>query len=287
MIQSMTGFGKAVRQLDDKKITIEIKTLNSKNLDLNTRLPSAYREQEMQLRKYAAQQLKRGKVDLNIYVENTSGRNDTSINTALLQEYMRQLQAATTETVATDVLLPVAMRMPDVMINERLDIPKEEWQAVHDLHAEAVASVIHFRQDEGKVLADDFKLRIEKISQLLDEVTAIDKDRTTAVRERLRSALDELKERVDENRYEQELIYYLEKYDITEEVIRLKNHLKYFIENLESASSNGKKLGFISQEMGREINTIGSKSNHAPMQKLVVQMKDELEKIKEQLLNVL
>ncbi|MFD2822661.1 YicC/YloC family endoribonuclease [Lacinutrix iliipiscaria] len=285
MIHSMTGYGKSVLQLPTKKITIEIKSLNSKNLDLNARMPSIYRGKELSLRKLIGKQLERGKIDFSIYVEMTGEDTTTQLNKPVVKQYIKQLR----EVVNGDEteLLKMAVRFPDALNTERDDIDDDEWKTILNEIKSALSKIDTYRLDEGKVLESDFRNRIDSIDQLLEQVITMDPERIEGVRERLRKGIDELKEKVDENRFEQELIYYIEKFDITEEKVRLKNHLEYFISALDSKDSNGKKLGFISQEIGREINTIGSKSNYAPMQKLVVQMKDELEKIKEQLLNVL
>jgi uncharacterized protein (TIGR00255 family) len=285
MIYSMTGYGKSVLQLPTKKITIEIKSLNSKSLDLNTRMPSVYREKELDIRKLIASKLERGKVDFSIFAEITGEETTTQINTPVVKQYIKQLK----EIVNSDEteLLKMAVRFPDALNTERADIDEDEWKTVLNEIKLAIENITVYRLDEGKVLEQDLKDRVQTISTLLDYVIAIDPERVAAVRERLLKGVEELKEKYDENRFEQELVYYIEKYDITEEKVRLKNHLEYFISALNSTDSNGKKLGFITQEIGREINTIGSKSNYAAMQKLVVQMKDELEKIKEQLLNVL
>ena len=281
----MTGYGKTVLQLPNKKLTIEIKSLNSKNLDLNTRMPSVYREKELDIRKMIANQLERGKIDFSIFLEITGEETTTQLNTPVVKQYMKQLKGVV-DGDETE-LLKMAVRFPDALNTEREEIDENEWHQVENSIAEALKAIDLYRLDEGKVLEADFAQRITIIEELLEKVVAIDPERIVAVRERLQKAIDELKENVDQNRFEQELIYYIEKYDITEEKVRLKNHLDYFMSALYSDDSNGKKLGFITQEIGREINTIGSKSNYAPMQKLVVQMKDELEKIKEQLLNAL
>lgn len=285
MIQSMTGYGKSVLQLPSKKITIEIKSLNSKGLDLNARVPSSYREKELVLRDYIAKSLLRGKVDFSLYIEVTGEETNTVINEVIVKEYIWQLKNIV-DGDATE-LLKMAVRMPDALKTERDEINEEEFHHILEAVDEALVAINHYRSDEGKVLENDFHERIAIISSLLDQVMKIDPERIENVRVKLQKAVSELKEQVDENRFEQELIYYLEKYDITEEKVRLKNHLDYFTTTLKSDDSNGKKLGFITQEIGREINTIGSKANYAPMQQLVVQMKDELEKIKEQALNVL
>lgn len=285
MIQSMTGYGKSILQLPSKKITIEIKSLNSKNLDLHARVPSSYREKELELRNQIAQSLSRGKVDFNLYIEVTGEATQTKVNQEVVKEYMKQLQ---TVSEGDDIdLLKMAIRLPDALKTEREEIDPAEYEKIVSGVEEALAAINEYRTDEGKTLETDFHQRVTNIDSLLDQVVAMDPERVEHVKERLHKAVSEIKETVDENRFEQELIYYLEKYDITEEKVRLKTHLDYFKETLEKPVSNGKKLGFISQEIGREINTIGSKANYAPMQQLVVQMKDELEKIKEQALNVL
>jgi len=286
MIQSMTGYGKSVIQLPTKKISIEIKSLNSKNLDLNTRMPSMYREKELGVRKLIASKLVRGKVDFSLYMESTGEETSTQINTTLVKQYIKQLKAVINTGEETEYL-KMAVRMPDALTTEREEIDENEWSEIAKVIDSSLEKIIQYRLDEGAILEADFVGRVQTISNLLDDVIAMDPDRIDGVRERLAKGISDIKEKVDENRFEQELVYYIEKFDITEEKVRLENHLEYFQKALQSDDSNGKKLGFISQEMGREINTIGSKSNHAPMQKLVVQMKDELEKIKEQLLNVL
>ena len=285
MIQSMTGFGKHVVQLPSKKITVEIKSLNSKNLDINTRIPQLYREKELELRKMIADTLSRGKVDLGLYIEITGEETTSEINQGVVKKYMEQLGAITEGEPIK--LLELALRMPDTLRSDKDDLDEAEYTSIKEAMKGALLKIKSFREKEGSVLEADFKLRLETLGKLLDEVKKIDPDRLDTIRERLNRALSELKVEVDANRFEQELIYYLEKYDITEEKVRLANHLEYFDSTLNSEDSNGKKLGFIAQEIGREINTIGSKANYAPMQQLVVQMKDELEKIKEQMLNVL
>jgi len=285
MIQSMTGYGKSVVQLPTKKITVEIKSLNSKSLDINARTPSAYREKELEIRNMLAKSLVRGKIDFNLYVEDTGGETSTVINEAVVKHYMKQLGGIVNADDAD--LLKLAMRMPDTLKTEREEIGEAEFEHILTAVKEALVAINGYRSDEGAVLLKDFVERIENIDSLLQQVMTIDPDRIANVKERLQKAVGDLKEKLDENRFEQELIYYLEKYDITEEQVRLQNHLNYFKEAIDSDDSNGKKLGFITQEIGREINTIGSKANFAEMQQLVVQMKDELEKIKEQALNVL
>ncbi|AUS04819.1 YicC family protein [Tamlana carrageenivorans] len=281
----MTGYGKSVLQLPTKKVTIELKSLNSKNLDLNARMPAIYREKELAIRKVLADQLIRGKVDFSIYVETTAEDTSTQINIPAVKQYMAQLKNIVD---GNDVeLLKMAVRFPDALNTVREEIDESEWKTIESHIENAINDLNSYRLNEGKVLEKDFNQRINTIDHILEKVITMDPERVEGVRERLLKGIEELKEKYDENRFEQELVYYIEKFDITEEKVRLKNHLNYFTETINSKDSNGKKLGFISQEIGREINTIGSKSNYAPMQQLVVQMKDELEKIKEQLLNVL
>lgn len=286
MIQSMTGFGKATLQLPTKKITVEIKSLNSKGLDLNTRMPSVFREMELGLRNQLSQKLERGKVDFSLYIEVTGEETSSKINVPIVKGYINQMKAVIPNADETE-LMKMAVRMPDALKTERDEIDENEWKQIQTVIDEALQNIIQFRIDEGVSLEKEFLHRIANIMTLMNNAVAYDAERVETVKTRLRTALDELKENVDENRFEQELIFYLEKYDITEEKVRLENHLNYFIETLAGTEANGRKLGFITQEMGREINTMGSKSNHTEMQKLVVMMKDELEKIKEQVLNVL
>ena len=285
MIQSMTGFGKSVTQIPTKKITVELKSLNSKNFDLNARIPSQYREKELELRNIISDSLGRGKVDLSIYVESTAEQTTTNVNTEVVRIYMDQLRKIV-DTSEIE-LLKMAVKMPDALKTEREEIDEEEFIVIETAVKDALKEINNFRTDEGEALEKDLQLRINNIKSLLEDVIRIDPDRVEAVRERLRKGIEEIKEQADENRFEQEIVYYIEKFDITEEKVRLDNHLDYFQKTLDSSDSNGRKLAFISQEIGREINTIGSKSNYAPMQQMVVQMKDELEKIKEQILNVL
>lgn len=286
MIHSMTGFGKASLQLPTKKITVEIKSLNSKGLDLNTRMPSVFREMELGLRNQISQRLERGKVDFSLYVEVTGEETTSKINVPIVKGYINQMKAVIPNADETE-LMKMAVRMPDALKTERDEIDENEWKQIQTVIDEALENIMNFRKDEGASLEKEFQLRIANIHNLMNEAVSYDAERVETVKTRLRTALDELKINVDENRFEQELIFYLEKYDITEEKVRLGNHLNYFLETLNGTEANGRKLGFITQEMGREINTMGSKSNHSEMQKLVVMMKDELEKIKEQVLNVL
>ncbi len=284
MIQSMTGFGKSVLSLTDKHISIEIKSLNSKSIDINTRIPQAYREKELDFRKLIAEQLLRGKVDFSIFVENTGTQTPSKINPNIVKSYIEQMRTIVDGDLTE--LLKMAVRMPDALQTTTESVSEEELSAIFEHISLAITDLQTFRIQEGKVLEKDFVLRISNIDGLLQEVQALDSERLALIRERLEKAVADIQS-VDANRFEQELIFYLEKLDITEEKIRLKKHLDYFLETLHSEDSNGRKLSFIAQEIGREINTLGSKANFAPMQQLVVQMKDELEKIKEQVLNVL
>lgn len=286
MIQSMTGFGKATLQLPTKKITVEVKSLNSKGLDLNVRMPSLYREMELGLRNQIALKLERGKVDFSIFIESTAEQTSTKVNVPIVKAYISQLREVYADADETE-LMKMAVRMPDTMKIEREEIDENDWAQIQTAIEEALQNILNFRKDEGQSLENEFQLRIANIRQFMNEALELDPERVQAIKDRLQTAISELKVNVDENRFEQELIYYLEKLDITEEKVRLTNHLDYFLETIKGTEANGRKLGFITQEMGREINTMGSKSNHAQMQKLVVQMKDELEKIKEQVLNVL
>jgi len=286
MIQSMTGFGKATLQLPTKKITVEVKSLNSKGLDLSVRMPSLYREMELGLRNEIAVALERGKIDFSIFIESTAEQTSTKVNVPIVKAYIAQLQEVNADADETE-LMKMAIRMPDALKVERDEIDENDWVQIQTVIKEALANILNFRQAEGLSLEKEFQLRIGNIRQYMNDALALDPERVQAIKDRLQTAISELKVNVDENRFEQELIYYLEKLDITEEKVRLTNHLDYFLETIKGTEANGRKLGFITQEMGREINTMGSKSNHAQMQKLVVMMKDELEKIKEQVLNVL
>lgn len=285
MIQSMTGFGKASVQLPNKKITVEVKSLNSKGLDVSVRMPSAFREMELGMRNQIAQKLERGKIDFSLFIEVTGEETSSKVNIPIVKAYINQLK----EVVNGDEteLLKMAVRMPDALKTERDEIDEDDWKDIQGVINQALENIYSFRVTEGIALEKEFLVRISNIMSLMKATVELDGERIQNVKNRLQVAIDELKVNVDENRFEQELIYYLEKMDITEEKVRLENHLNYFMETLAGSEANGRKLGFITQEMGREINTMGSKSNHAQMQKLVVQMKDELEKIKEQVLNVL
>lgn len=292
MIQSMTGYGKATAELPDKKINVEIKSLNSKAMDLSTRIAPAYREKEIEIRNEISKVLERGKVDFSLWIEKKEGADSaTPINQELLKGYYKQILS-----ISENLNIPLPadwfqtlLRMPDVMSKTEIqELSEEEWAIVHATVLEAVNHLVDFRKQEGIALEKKFREKISNISSLLEKITPYEKERVEKVKERIIEALEKtLSVDYDKNRLEQELIYYIEKLDINEEKQRLTNHLKYFISTLESGCGQGKKLGFIAQEMGREINTLGSKSNHAEMQKIVVQMKDELEQIKEQVLNVM
>ena len=281
----MTGYGKAEFQFENKNYILELRSLNSKGLELNARMPIHVREIEIRLKKSIGEFLKRGKIDINLNIENISGSNAKTINLAAVNQYIEQLKSI--EDGDRLELLKIALKLPDTLKTEIEDFDGAEIELIETLLKKAIDALIGFRSDEGKILETEFNKRLDNLEGLLKEVEIIDPERSVKIKEKLKSTLDALQAEVDQNRFEQELIYYLEKYDITEEKVRLKNHIDYFKKTLGSDTSNGKKLGFIAQEIGREINTIGSKANHAGLQKLVIQMKDELEKIKEQLLNVL
>ena len=285
MIMSMTGFGKTETQWENKNLSIEIRSLNSKNADINLRTPSYLREMDTEIRKRIAKQLHRGKIDLNIFIEFNGQNAPSTINTAVVKSYMNQLK--TISDGSESEMMAIAMRLPDTLSSERETLQETEKVAVYSLIDQVLKDIENYRADEGSALEKDFKKRLELIENHLQSVIKIDPERNKKIEQKLRSAIEDLKIEIDANRFEQELIFYLEKFDITEEKVRLKNHLEYFKEVMNNNFPNGKKLGFIAQELGREINTIGSKANHAELQKIVVQMKDELEKIKEQLLNVL
>ena len=281
----MTGFGKSEVLVLTKKLTVEIRTLNSKNIDLNFKVPHIFRELEPQLRGLLNKGLTRGKIDVSVYVEGNSGKNTTQINKEVIDDYIAQLQGI--HQGETTELLKMSIRLPDALKTEKEDLKEEEKEALLTVFSSALERVNDYRENEGAALGKDFVIRLDIIKNLLDDAILIDPERKEKITLKLKTALNQLTLEIDQNRLEQELIYYLEKYDITEEKVRLANHLAYFNEIMAQDQPNGKKLGFIAQEVGREINTIGSKANHSGLQKIVVQMKDELEKIKEQLLNVL
>ena len=285
MIMSMTGFGKKEAQYEDKHISIEVRSLNSKNADVNLRSPSYLRELDPDIRKQLTSKMYRGKIDVNVHVELNGDRAPSKINLGVVKGYMKQLESVGESSESERMSL--ALRLPDTISSEKDVLEESEKKLVFKILHEAISDIESFRKDEGVELGKDISLRIELIESHLQSAIKLDPERNEKIEKKLRLALKELNQEIDTNRFEQELIFYLEKFDITEEKVRLKNHLKYFKEVMANDSPNGKKLGFIAQEIGREINTIGSKANHAGLQKIVVQMKDELEKIKEQLLNVL
>jgi uncharacterized protein (TIGR00255 family) len=286
----MTGFGRASGAFNNKQVTVEIKSLNSKNLDLFVRLPPIYRKNEIELRKIVGSALERGKIECNIQIEQNEGSKTQKINTDILKSYHKTLSELAAELgVGTQNILGTLMKMPDVFSQDEEELDEEEWNFVLSILQEAIDNHLSFRAEEGQQLADEFSLRIGNIRHAFDQVPSFEKERVASIKMRIESNLDEHigQAKVDKNRFEQELIYYIEKFDISEETLRLENHLNYFLQTIADGGAQGKKLGFISQEIGREINTLGSKSYHSDMQKLVVEMKDELEKIKEQVLNTL
>ncbi len=287
----MTGYGKAQCILPDKKLTIEIKSLNSKQMDTNTRLPSLYKEKELEIRQLISSELERGKVECSFHYELSEDAASGTINVPVVKSYYEQLYKISGELgLKTSLeLLSTVMRMPDTIRTEKPELEETEWGGVKDALKQALGHVNEFRNQEGKSLDTDLRQRVEAISEKLIHIEKYEEVRIGQIRERIGNNLAAYlkKEDLDENRFEQELIFYIEKLDISEEKVRLSNHCKYFLETMEDQKPSGKKLGFISQEMGREINTLGSKANHAEIQKLVVEMKDELERIKEQILNVL
>ena len=292
MIQSMTGYGKAEAHCNGKKIHIEIKSLNSKALDLSARIAPLYREKEIEIRKYLAQALERGKVDFSIWVEKDADRQATPINPFVVSNYKQQIEAISKDlaiNAPTTNWWDIIVRLPELTTPvEQEELSQDEWNEAYRAIQQATQALIEFRKQEGQALYKMFTLKINNIEQLLSSIVPYEKERTEKIRQRLEERLCELKGvDYDKNRLEQELIYYIEKLDISEEKQRLTNHLKYFRETLDGGCGQGKKLGFIAQEMGREINTTGSKSNLAEMQNIVVKMKDELEQITEQVLNVL
>ena len=299
MIQSMTGYGKVEFNLKNKNFIIEVKSLNSKTIDINLKIPAIYRSKEIVLRKILSEKLKRGKIELTIWCEKSQTNSSYKFDKELIRKYYNQIDSIKKEFETKSKhlksffsnnidLIPTILKMPDVLIKQDEKIEKEEWIEIEKNINHAVDKLITFREDEGNNLSEDIILRINLIKNHLSKMEAFESQRIEKIKSNINNKLVSLETQdVDQNRFEQELIYYLEKLDITEEKVRLNAHTNYFLESLGSEISNGKKLSFISQEIGREINTIGSKSNNSDMQKLVVQMKDELEKIKEQLLNIL
>lgn len=291
MIQSMTGYGKAVVNYKDKKINVEVRSLNSKTLDLSTRMAPVYREKEMEVRQLLSKSLVRGKVDFSIWVEKDADADAAPINGALINNYYNQIKtiSANTGVPEPNDWFALLLRMPDVMArNDQEVLGDEEWAVTLSAIEAAVASLVDFRKQEGEALSRKFEEKLDNIARLMSDIEPYEKSRVEKIRTRIIEGLSAIPEvDYDKNRLEQELIYYIEKLDISEEKQRLANHLKYFRETMAESEAQGKKLGFIAQEMGREINTTGSKSNQAEMQNIVVMMKDELEQIKEQVLNVL
>ena len=291
MMKSMTGFGKALAEVSGKKVNVEIRSLNSKQLDLNIRMPYLYKEKELEMRSEVAKQLERGKVDITIYLESMQDELPIAINKKLAKFYFQELKSLAEEVKENNQnLLSLVLKMPEVMKADKeiVELDEAEWAEIKKTVDAAVVAFQKFRLDEGQTLAKELRSRIAIVGSLLQEVVSLDGLRINNIKERIKTNLAEAieKERIDQNRFEQELIYYIEKLDITEEKLRLKTHLDYFNSTMDEPAS-GRKLGFITQEIGREINTIGSKANDSAIQKLVVKMKDELEKIKEQLLNIL
>ncbi len=287
----MTGFGKSTGEINNKKITVEIKSLNSKQADISVRIPSFYKEKELPLRSLINKNLQRGKIEFNLYAELLGGSSNFTLNTELFKKYYNEFNAAANEVnpAHNSDLIAVVSKLPDLLKAERSELDEKEWNGVFEIIEEAISKIDEFRCTEGSSLEKEITLRVNNITELLVSVEQYEQERIETVKTKI---LANLKEVVDEksinkDRFEQELIYYIEKYDITEEKTRLSQHCSYFIDTMNSTISEGKKLGFISQEMGREINTLGSKANHSELQKIVVQMKDELEKIKEQILNIL
>jgi uncharacterized protein (TIGR00255 family) len=291
MIKSMTGYGKAIAETPQKKITIEIKSLNSKQLDINTKLPWLYKEKDLEIRTLLSQKLERGKIDFSIYFDNLDAELIPVINEHIVRNYYNQLKdiADDLNTSLDENILATIMRLPETLKTEKPELSSEEWNTVRKQIVEAVNMVDLYRIEEGNALEKDIRNSLGRILGYLDNIEPFEGERISRVREKLNSILEEniKSENIDRNRFEQELIYYLEKFDINEEKVRLKKHCEYFLETAASSASPGKQLGFIAQEIGREINTIGSKANDVSIQKLVVMMKDDLEKIKEQTLNVL
>jgi uncharacterized protein (TIGR00255 family) len=291
MIKSMTGYGKSIAETPQKKITVEIKSLNSKQFDLNTKVPWLYKEKEPEIRNMISQLLDRGKIDFSIYFDILEDEGIPVINKTIVKSYFRQLRELASELDVNidDQIMPIIMRLPDSLKTEKLELPEDEWNLVKERINESVNVLDQYRAEEGKSIEEDLRKRITGILASLAEVETFEPGRIEKVREKLYAILTGVSgtENIDRNRFEQELIFYLEKYDINEEKVRLKKHCEYFLETVETPAPNGKVLSFIAQEIGREINTLGSKANDASIQKLVVRMKDELEKIKEQTNNIL
>jgi uncharacterized protein (TIGR00255 family) len=290
MIRSMTGYGKAVKELADKRVIVEIRSVNSKQLDLNLKLSSLFREKEAEIRSILSSRLERGKVDIAIYLEYSAGQSNSVIDTMLASHYYSELKKLSDElSLGNTDYLSIISRMPEVIKSGSEELNEQDWQSIFEALTEALDHLDEFRQHEGDILEKDYRMRIKIILDTLIKIEPYEKQRLVSLKERIHKNLKDFmeNENFDENRFEQELFYYLEKLDITEEKVRLKKHCDYFIQTLSADGFNGKKLNFITQEIGREINTLGSKANDAEIQQLVVGMKDELEKVKEQLLNIL
>lgn len=289
MLRSMTGFGKATGDFENKKTTVEIRSLNSKQFDLNLRMPGIYKEKEIDLRTLLSKAIERGRVDVFITTESLLEEAEYKINSALARSYYKDVKSLAEQTGESSDILAIVMKMPDVLKNEKPQLNDNEWHKLLETFNVAVTAFNQFRDDEGKSLNKEIESRVNSILNFLKQIESFDSSRIDQVKERIKKNLFEFidKNAIDNNRFEQELIYYIEKLDITEEKVRLKTHCDYFLETMNASSSEGRKLSFITQEIGREINTIGSKANNAEIQKIVVQMKDELEKIKEQINNVL
>jgi uncharacterized protein (TIGR00255 family) len=291
MIKSMTGFGKATGEINFKKINVEIKSLNSKQADISVRMPSYYKEKELPLRSMINKNLSRGKIELNLYVELLDEQKGLTLNKELFKKYYAEFTEVgkeLNEPISND-LAAIISKLPDVLKSKKEELDENEWQEINNVIQIAINKLDEFRQSEGKALEIELTLRINNITKLLQQVEKYEGARIEKIKDRINNHLKEAvgAEKINKDRFEQEIIFYLEKLDVSEEKNRLDTHLKYFLETMQSPSSEGKKLGFIAQEIGREINTLGSKANHAELQKIVVQMKDELEKIKEQVLNIL
>ncbi len=291
MLHSMTGYGKASCEYANKKIVVEVKSLNSKQLDVSTRITSLYREKDIEIRNMIAQRMNRGKIDLALYIEDSGNQSSSRINTEIVKDYVAQIETTckAANQPVPDNIMEIALRMPDSLKTEAAVLEAEEWEIIKNVLNQAFDQIEAFRIQEGESLRKMFCSKIDNISNLLAEVEPYESERIAKIKARLEEGLLQLEDKItiDRNRLEQEMIFYIEKLDVNEEKVRLRNHLKYFIETLNNETAPGKKLGFIAQEMGREINTLGSKSNHSEMQIIVVKMKDELEQIKEQVLNVL
>lgn len=289
MLLSMTGFGRATTTYQDRDISIEVRSLNSKFTDIRMKMPQNYRDREADLRKLLIKQIERGKIEFNLDVKSPDGEEEYSLNSALLKKYYQELDKISSElNIAKSDLLPSILRLPNVVYPSANSADEEEWAAIKDVVNQAISKFMEFRKEEGKAMEKDLQFRIHNIQKYLTEIAPFEEDRVVKLRAKLLKSLEEnfAKDRIDQNRFEQEVIYYLEKIDITEEKVRLGQHCKYFLEQLEAESMlKGKKLSFISQEIGREINTLGAKAYSSDIQKLVVMMKDDLEKVKEQVAN--